>query len=119
MFRQVEEKDAQCVCPSEIFSAVLASLMGRFLTWVALESNTALTFLRGNVINYHLLLTEKEGLWTSAWSGVLRTAAPQLRCLRSSASQVFGQITSTPAHLRLPTCEAGTPTREPSLNTYF
>lgn len=43
-FRKVEEKYAYCVCPSEIFSAVFASLTGRFLTWVALENNTTLIF---------------------------------------------------------------------------
>lgn len=43
-FRKVEEKDAYCVCPSEIFSAVFASLTGRFLAWVALENNTTLIF---------------------------------------------------------------------------
>lgn len=43
-------------------------------------------FLRGNVINYHQLLTEKEGLQTSAWSGILRRAAPQLCSPLSSAS---------------------------------
>ena len=106
----MEGKDAPRVCPSETFSAVLASLTGRFLTWVALESNTALAFLRGNVINYLLLLTEKEGLWTSAWSGVLRTAAPQPCCLLSSASEVSGQITLTPPCLRRQTCEAAAPT---------
>lgn len=84
VFRQVEEKDAWCVCPSEILPAVLASVTGKFLTWVGLENNAAIAFLRGNVIN--LVLTEKKGLRKSVRNGPLRIATPWSCCLLYSAS---------------------------------